>query len=185
MKKIVPVLAVLISASTMFAGENLLPNGDFEELMTDSSRPVRWSFRQIGAVSYSCDSKESASGKISVLFTFKPDVQGEEGYIMFRDNKMDIFKAGGKYSFSMQYKSSAFNGGVAIILTCYKGDTVLSKLDSPGEKVDSDTKWKKIELSNAEIPKDTDKVSICCLAKNKSTGGGQIWIDNVTAEKVE
>lgn len=164
---------------------NLLPNGDFEELMQDSSRPVRWGYRQTGSVSHSIDSKEKASGNNSVLFTFPKEAPGEEGYVVFRDDKMNAFQDGKKYSFSMQYKASEFKGGVAIILICYKGDAILSRTNSPAEKVESDCDWKKLELKNVEIPKGTDKVTLSCFAKNKTTDGGNVWIDNATAEEVK
>ena len=109
MKKIILMAAALLSAVGVFAAENLLKNGTFEQLV--AGKPAAWNLP-----------------KTDPGITFFGDGAPESGYVKFdivKDGKKysaniwqsvsKVVKSGGKYQVSFKCRTKGFRGNIRLI----------------------------------------------------------------------
>ena len=109
MKKIILMAAVLLGAAGVFAAENLLKNGTFEQLV--AGKPAGWILP-----------------KTNPGITFSGDGAPESGYVKFdivKDGKKfssniwqsitKVVKSSGKYQISFKLRTKGFRGNIRLI----------------------------------------------------------------------
>jgi hypothetical protein len=186
-KKSVLLSGVLFFAATSFISaqeniQNILPNGDLEK--TDANGTFeKWQYRgnTTSGVKYSVDKECKHSGNQSVKISFDENRKAaDEGYIILRDLKKKVFKAGKKYKWSGYFKTKDFKGAISLIYFYVDKDAKETSGGSTKFNITEDEDWTKFEL-DFTVPADQ---SIDLYTHCSSAGGGVIWFDNMTAVEI-
>lgn len=183
-KRILSIASALACLGTLSAEENIMPNGGMELDSNNSGKPDKWDYRNIptSQVKYAIDSKEKQTGRQSVKLTFDAArTTSDEGYLVFRDKKMEVFQAGKKYKLSLFCKTAKFKGAVSLSANFSKDK---ENLGNANKKIEfgSDSDWQKIEVEFT-VPKDTGTVTVFTDTTG-GIGGGEVWFDNIQLSEI-